>query len=404
MSDTTFEGPGTPPLPASTGAGPDRPAHDGFGPPPERRRKHSVLVVAILVNASVLTTLAVTGQFSGHRAPGSGVGDNAEATSTTTVAQEPLSSQTNVDATLGYAGSYNVVNQSPGTLTALPLVGQVVQEGMPLYAVNGAPVVLLFGSTPAYRSLSEGSVTGTDVAQLNADLLALGYATASEIPANSDAFGYGTKVALEKLQAALGLDQTGTLPLGQAVFLPGAARVVSLDQNTTVGGPAQPGASLIQASSTVRQVTIQLDAAQASEVAVGDPVTITLPTNQTVTGTVSYVGTVASQPSNSGGAGGSSPPTIEVDVTPGNPSATGNLDQAPVQVSITNASVPSALAVPVTALLALSSGGYAVEVVGANGVRSLVGVTTGIFDEATGMVQVSGSGLAAGQRVVVPAL
>jgi hypothetical protein len=37
------------------------------------------------------------------------------------------------------------------------------------------------------------------------------------------------------------------------------------------------------------------------------------------------------------------------------------------------------------------------------GVHQLVGVGVGLFDDAAGMVQVSGSGLAAGQRVVVPA-
>ena len=62
-----------------------------------------------------------------------------------------------------------------------------------------------------------------------------------------------------------------------------------------------------------------------------------------------------------------------------------------------------ALVVPVNALLALASGGYAVEEVEGNGSRRLVGVTVGLFDDSLGLVQVRGSGLAAGQRVVVPA-
>ena len=91
-------------------------------------------------------------------------------------------------------------------------------------------------------------------------------------------------------------------------------------------------------------------------------------------------------------------------VTPTDPAATGSWDQAPVEVSITTASVHNALVVPVDALLALSTGGYAVEVVAADGVHHLVAVTLGLFDDADGLVQVTGSGLAAGQRVVVPAL
>ena len=61
---------------------------------------------------------------------------------------------------------------STGTLTALPAVGQLIRQGQSVYSVSGSPVVLLYGSVPAYRSLSEG-MSGTDVRQLNADLAAL---------------------------------------------------------------------------------------------------------------------------------------------------------------------------------------------------------------------------------------
>jgi hypothetical protein len=161
-----------------------------------------------------------------------------------------------------------------------------------------------------------------------------------------------------------------------------------------------------------------LDASQQTDVAVGDKVTITLPNNRTTPGVVSSVGTVANCPSISGSGGpssssaapgtdtcssGSSTPTITVGVTPSDPAATGTWDHAPVQVGITTASVPSALAVPVTALLAQSDGGYAVEVVDPDGTNHLVPVSLGLFDDADGLVQVTGSDLAAGQKVVVPA-
>ena len=85
--------------------------------------------------------------------------------------RQNLSSQTEVSATLGYAGSYSVVNQAQGTFTSLSAVGQVVSQGQVLYRVSDTPVVLLYGATPAYRSLSEG-MTGADVEELNADLVA----------------------------------------------------------------------------------------------------------------------------------------------------------------------------------------------------------------------------------------
>jgi hypothetical protein len=308
---------------------------------------------------------------------------------------------------LGYAGSYTVVGGSSGTFTELPAVGQVISQGQVLYRVDNRPVVLLNGATPAYRSLSEGAsasdVTGPDVAELNADLVALGYVSSSELSPTSDEFGYWTKVGVEKLQAALGVTQTGTLALGQAVFLPTATRVTSL--TGSLGGPAQPGGTVLAATSTTRQVSIALDASRQSEVAVGDKVTITLPNDQTTPGVISSVGTVASAGSSgsSGSSGsGSSSPTITVLVKPTDPAATGAWDQASVNVTITTASATNVLVVPINALLAQPGGNYAVEVVDASGVHRLVVVTLGIFDDANGLVQASGSGLAAGQRVVVP--
>jgi hypothetical protein len=65
--------------------------------------------------------------------------------------------------------------------------------------------------------------------------------------------------------------------------------------------------------------------------------------------------------------------------------------------------VKDALVVPVNALLALAGGGYAIEEVRPGGVHRLVPVDLGLVDDAAGLVQVTGSGVRAGQRVVVPA-
>ena len=367
-----------------------------------RRRRRwiaGVLVAAVVIAGAAGITYALIRPGS---PPSTGVVDNTDPTSLATVTRQDLSSQTEVSATLGYAGSYSVINQAQGTLTAMPAMGQVVSQGQVLYEVNGGPVVLLYGSTPAYRSLSEGAtasdVTGPDVAQLNTDLVALGYATSTEIPTGTNEFTSWTKNAVEKLQKALGVTQNGTLALGQAVFLPTGVRVTSV--SGTLGTSAQPGQSVASATSTARQVSIALDAAQQSEVKVGDKVGITLPNNQSTPGVVSSVGTVATAP-----AAGSSntTPTITVLVEPVDPAATGTWDQAPVNVTITTGTVSNALVVPVNALVALSGGGYSIEVVGAHDIHHLVKVSLGLFDDADGLVQVTGSGVAAGERIVVPA-
>ena len=339
------------------------------------------------------------GAFRAGSHPATGVTGNAYPTALAAVTLGSLSSQQQVSATLGYAGRYSVLNQATGAYTQLPAAGQVVRRGQVLYQVSGNPVVLLYGSVPAYRSLPEG-MTGADVRQLNANLVALGYATSPELDPTSGYFSAQTAYALELYQDHLGITETGSLALGQAVFLPSAARVTTI--SAQLGAQAGPGSPVLQATSTRRQVPIALDASEQSYLKDGDKVSIALPGNQSTPGVVSYVGTVATTPPSSTGT--STTPVITVDVTPTDPTATGNLDQAPVQVSITTATVSGVLIVPVGALVSLAGGGNAVEVVEPGGTHELVAVTLGLFDDAAGTVQVSGTGLQAGQRVVVPAL
>ena len=344
---------------------------------------------AVVLVAAGGVAAGVTGGFgrSGHRSAG-----NANATSTAVVTRRLLVSQTAVDATLGYAGSYRVAGQGGGTLTWLPAAGRVIRQGQVLYRVdNATPVFLLYGTVPAWRALSEG-MAGADVAQLNRDLVALGYAAGAQLGPSSggDYFSAETAYALEKLQAHLGLTVTGTLPAGQAVFLPAALRVTTV--NASLGSPAS--GTVLTATSTTPVVTIALNAAQQTEVKAGDRVAVTMPDGAVTPGLVTSVGTVAS------GSGGSA--TIPVQVSLIQPNAAGGLDQAPVEVAITTGSVAGVLVVPVDALLARASGGYAVEVTGPRG-HHLVAVTPGLFDDAAGLVQVTGTGLAAGQHVVVPA-
>lgn len=340
--------------------------------------------------------------------------------STAKVSRGELVATVSQDGTLTYrarsdGSPYVVINQASGSYTKLPRAGQVIAPGHVLYRVDNGPVVLLRGSTPAYRTLSAG-MTGPDVGELNADLIALGYATSAQLSRSSATFGSATTMAVEKLQAALGLTQNGTLTLGQAVFEPTALRVSAV--SALLGGGAQPGQPVMQATSTARQVQVALDASQETDMAVGDRVRITLPSSRITPGVVSSVGAVATCPSSSGAGGpstsssspapgtdtcssGGATPTITVDVAPSDPAATGSWDQAPVQVAVTTARVRDALTVPVTALLAQSSGAYSVEVVGARGRNYLVPVSLGLFDDGDGLVQVTGSGLVAGEQVVV---
>src|SRR5262249_57231643 len=88
------------------------------------------------------------------------------------------------------------------------------------------------------------------------------------------------------------IDQTGSLGRGQAVFLPGPVRITKATARP--GTRAVPGMEVAQATSTRRQVTVDLSASQQSQVKVGDRAQITLPDNRTTPGVVQRIGTVAS--------------------------------------------------------------------------------------------------------------
>jgi hypothetical protein len=296
---------------------------------------------------------------------------------------------------LAAANAASTGYEATAAFTMLPSPGRVVRRGQALYAVDGQPVLLLFGEVTAWRAFRPGMSPGPDVAQLNANLRALGYGGGL-----GDSFNAATRRALAALQAARGLARTGVLPLGSLVFKPGAVRVTSVIP--TLGQAVQPG-PVLQVSSTRHRVAIKLDVAHQTRVKVGDPVTIALPSGQTTAGRVSAVGSVASAPSGGSSDDGDSTPTIAVSVRLLQQEVAGQLDQAPVSVAITTESVENVLVAPVNALLALAGGGYAVEVVDAAGTHRLVPVTLGLFDDAQGLVEVSGAGLRAGQRIVVPA-
>jgi hypothetical protein len=356
----------------------------------------------MLAGAAVLVVLTVTG----------GVVAVSGAKQATPAAQEPPANTATVErgklsdlvsqyGTLTYrarsdGSPYAVINRAHGTYTKLPNGGDKVDCGDVLYRVNDKPVLLLCGSTPAYRSLSQGA-NGPDVAELNASLVDLGYATRTQLDPSSGHFSSETASALEKLQSKLGEDPSGSLKLGQAVFLPESVRIAAVAG--ALGGSAQPGAHVLDATSDTPEVQVDLDPSQQSEVKKGDRARITLPGNRSVTGKVDRLGRVAQVPegqdTNAGGA------TIPAYISLDDPEKARGLDKAPVQVEITTRGVENALNVPVTAIVGKSGGGFAVEVVRAGGRRELVALTLGLFDTAGGRVQVEGA-LREGDLVVVP--
>ena len=361
-------------------------------------RKTWVLAAAVVLVAAATTGGVVVTSGAEQATPAA----QEQPVNTATVERGKLSDMVSQYGILTYrarsdGSPYALINQARGTYTKLPNAGDTVDCGAVLYRVSNHPVALLCGSTPAYRPLSVGD-SGPDVTALNANLVKLGYATRARLDPSSHDFSSATASALKKLQFRLGEDQSGSLKLGQAVFLPESVRIATVTGE--LGGSAQPGTRVAQATSDTLEVEVNLDPSQQGELKKGDRAQITLPGNTSATGRVDRLGRVAQVPAGQDtGAGGA---TIPAFISLDHPQQARGLDQAPVQVAITTEGVANALSVPVTAIVGRSGGGFAVEVVRADGRRKLVAVTLGLFDTAGGRVQVVQGDLRVRDHVVVP--
>jgi peptidoglycan hydrolase-like protein with peptidoglycan-binding domain len=266
-----------------------------------------------------------------------------------------------------------------GDVIFVPLPAQILSQ---LSAV-GAGVST---STPIIQASGGDPLSGSDVVQLENGLQALGHD-----PGTVDGvYDIETASAVAAWTKVVGMKVVGWLPVGSVVFLPTPVTVT--DHLIAVGTSVTPSSPILSAAPEQTIVRMELPAQDQELLSVGTSVIVVLPDRSEPPGTVSYIASVAELAPQGGGA------TFDVEIKLDDPSVVGDLDEAPVDIRVVSDSVENVLAVPVTALLALAEGGYAVEVIEANGTR-LVAVEPGFFGD--GLVEISGS-LEPGTVVVVP--
>ncbi|MBM7078032.1 HlyD family secretion protein [Micromonospora humida] len=402
---------------------------------PPRRTGRRVVVPAVLTLVVAVVASGVV--WSVHRAPATAGGDPPVPVQTTTVVRTDLATTVSLTGTLGYGRAEPVKGGRSGTVTWLPAAGATVTRGKQLYRIDDRPVPLFYGGLPLYRDLAEPGTVGRDVRVVATNLKALGYEIgyqpvpgekvsrpvkpATSVPPTGQqtapeqdrgTSGQGAAAptptaaaparvvvrkgegvltgslmrAIKRWQQDAELPVTGRIAVGDVAVLPGAVRV---DAVTALrGDPAET--PLLTVTPTAKVITVQAEAAEAGTIQRGDRVTVTLPGDKTVDGTVSAVATAVTQDDNAGPTGTPKRAvTVTVDDDP-----TG-IDAADVQVDLAGETREGVLAVPVGALVALSEGGYALQL--ADGGR-FVAVTTGMF--AKGMVEVSGDGITEDLAVV----
>ncbi|MEV0661375.1 peptidoglycan-binding protein [Actinomadura luteofluorescens] len=402
-------------MPAAAQAPPDRFDYSGDGEgvpaepagPPRRRRppvRASLIGLAALAVAAA-GGIAATGVLGGGGTPRaaapSGPASTAQVKKTTLTRSETL------DGTLGYGGASSVravsSNGQPaadggkggsgsgsgsgGMLTWLPGEGDVITRGEPVYRIDDDKVPLLYGATPIYRTLGNGT-KGTDVRQLEKNLAALGY-TGFTVDQEYTA---GTAAAVKDWQEDLGRDRTGKVAPGDAVVASGARRVAQVKavRGTTASG------EILTWTRTWRLITIDLEAKYEDLVKIGAKATVKLPNGTEAPATVTSVGNAATK---STGQSGGSTTTLPVTLSVEDQKKLGRYQAAPVHVTLAAETRENVLAVPVNALVARKGGGYAVQAVTAGGVESRP-VKLGLF--ADSMVEISGVGITEGLKVGVP--
>jgi hypothetical protein len=335
--------------------------------------------------------LAVAGAVAAGFVLTNGSGDDAAAAPDDTdpaqlvaVEQRDLERTESFDGTTGHGDSWPLVLAGDGTLTGLPSVGDVVDQGSVVVEVDGRPVIALLGGVPMWRDLGPSVTDGEDVLQLETALAALGYAETYDVTVDEDWTGATTR-AVEAFQEDHGLDDDGTIAVGDLVWIPGPLRV-----DAVAGQLGRPLADAgIDVTGTAQVVHVDLAVADADLLPVGATVTVELPSGQTVAGTVSSVGTATTAEDGT--------TTLPVDVTMADAATVA--DGLPVDVVVTTVAADGVLAVPVESLLALAGGGYALEVANDDGTTRLVRVELGAF--ADDLVAVTGE-IEAGDQVVAP--
>lgn len=311
------------------------------------------------------------------------------------VIRKDLVQTKSLTGTLGYGEQRSFPTNSTGIVTALPTEGEIIGFGDVLFHIDNEPVLLFEGPIPQYRPFRLNMADGPDVQQLEQNLATYDFAADFDLTVDED-FTSITRDLIEELQLGLGADDTGRIDLGRIVFSATPVRVGAV--NVELGQSVGPQTVLVSVTESEQRITMDLDADDRSLVAVGTVVDLELPDGTIVLGRVSEIADIATRTGNQqNGAVGD--PTIEVTVVFAEDIPEDLFDAAPVEIIVTEDVSAGVLTVPVPALIAMSGGGHAVELVVQGGTQ-LIPVELGDFVDE--IVEVKGD-LQEGDTVVMAA-
>jgi uncharacterized membrane protein YgcG len=274
-----------------------------------RRRGGPLAIVALLIAAAVVVVIVVSN--NGPAKNNSGAGTTA--TGAATVQRRNLVATDTESGTLSYANAQTVYNRLSGTITWAPQIGAIIKPGHTLFNVDNKPVLLMNGSTPAYRNLTATDLTGPDIYELNKNLVDLGYDPDGIVV--DDTWQTATTAGIDALQYHFGETETGSLTLGQVVFLPGQQMIQAVD--TTVGStsasytPALGSADTEFVDFSKDSGTTTTGTTTTGTTTTGTTTTPTTTTSTTTTTAPSTTGTTTTPKSSTGGSDNLSRQTLQ---------------------------------------------------------------------------------------------
>jgi peptidoglycan hydrolase-like protein with peptidoglycan-binding domain len=225
-----------------------------------RRSPWPYLFAGLIIGGA---TVWAGGRYLDNNTHDNAVTEEVVELATTEVRIQTLTEEVEWTGTLGYGEAVQFGGPG-GTITGAPDVGSVLVRGDTLATVDNEKVIVVYGSTPLYRTLREG-VVGPDVQMLESNLVELGYDPDVTVTID-DEFTYNTAVMVERWQTDLGNEVTGEVAVGDAAVVLGP---VSVSAISGVGQTAGPNMATLEPRRTQTDVVSQSSGAVANMVPVG---------------------------------------------------------------------------------------------------------------------------------------
>ena len=280
--------------------------------------------------------------------------DSAGSSESVAVRRGTLSSEREFNAAVSHGDPWSINTSANGTITEAHAVGTVVDFGEALAQIDDRPITLVEGDMPMYRELQRLNTgrrdenglrlklqTGDDVVQLQTFLIDAGFDADGKLEADGT-FDRTTEKAVKAWQEATGRSPTGRVDSNQLVFEPEPVRI---NRSIRVGD----NFAGIEVTAPEPMVLVDTSTRDRSALPVGTTVGVDVGGSQ-------VAGTVVSQEQVDGSDGS------RVWRTTITATSAGLADVSATVVTVTQIVADDVLLVPVAALLALSEGGFAVEV------------------------------------------